>query len=272
MKKIKLIGIDLDGTTLNENKTISQDNINVFELCKEKGIHIVPVTGRPLSGLYDEYKKQIGCRYSIHTNGAIVMDLKNNKSIFHHPLSIKTAKEIVGILKTFNCYFCIFYKGFGYLDCKQYYDELKKYENTPLHKYIKITRRKLDSQDDFLNSIEYCDNIYVIAENSEVRREIYNSLKSVKNIYYTCSGECDVEIGSQCSKGTSLLELAKKLSINQAEVMAIGDSGNDLNMLELAGFSVAMKNSSQNIRSAANYITKSCEESGVAYAIQKLCF
>lgn len=272
MNEIKLIGIDLDGTTLNRNKTISQDNIDAFRLCKENGIHIVPVTGRPLSGLYDEYKEQIGCRYSIHTNGAVVMDWENNKIIFHHPMPINTAKEIIGILKNYRCYYGIFYNGFGYLDSKQYFDELKKYENTPLHKYIETTRIKTDNQDDFLNSIDYCDNIYVIAENSEIRREIYNSLKSVKGIYYTCSEEWDVEIGSQCSKGTSLLELAENLHIKQSEIMAIGDSGNDLNMLELAGFSVAMKNSSPKILAAADYITKSCEESGVAYAIKKFCF
>ena len=59
MNKIKLIGVDLDGTTLNQKKQISQENIDTFRLCKEKGIHIVPVTGRPLSGLYNEYKKHV---------------------------------------------------------------------------------------------------------------------------------------------------------------------------------------------------------------------
>ena len=54
--------------------------------------------------------------------------------------------------------------------------------------------------------------------------------------------------------------------------MAIGDSGNDLNMLEEAGFAVAMDNSSEEIKSAADFITKSCDESGVAFAIEKLIF
>ena len=124
---------------------------------------------------------------------------------------------------------------------------------------------------EFLNSIEYCDNIYVIAKSPEIRLEIYNALKNVKDIHHTCSAERDVEIGSLCSKGTSLLELAESLGINQSEVMAIGDSGNDLNMLELAGLSVAMENSSKSIIDIADYVTKSCEESGVAYAIQKFC-
>ncbi|MGN0487633.1 MAG: HAD family hydrolase [Ruminococcus sp.] len=271
MNKIKLIGVDLDGTTLNQKKQISQENIDTFRLCKEKGIHIVPVTGRPLSGLYNEYKKQIGCRYSIHTNGAVVMDLEKGEYVFHHPLSINTAGKVIDILNKYNCYYGIFYDGYGYLDSEDYFNELKKHENTSLYEYIKASRKKVHNQMDFLNSIEYCDNIYVIAKSPEIRLEIYNALKNVKDIYYTCSEECDVEIGSLCSKGTSLLELAESLGINQSEVMAIGDSGNDLNMLELAGFSVAMENSSKNIIDTADYVTKSCEESGVAYAIKKFC-
>jgi hypothetical protein len=199
------------------------------------------------------------------------MDLQNKQEILHHPLKLNSAKEIIKILKDFDCYYGIFYKGYGYLDNKQYDKELAKYENTPMYRYIKTTRKKVDSQKDFINSIDHCDNIYVIAKNSEIRDEIYQAIGNVNNIYYTCSEECDVEIGGNCSKGKTLLELASNLGIKPSEVMAIGDSGNDLNMLELAGFSVAMKNSSQSILDVADYVTKSCDNSGVAHSIRKFC-
>lgn len=271
MKDIKLIGIDLDGTTLNRNKIISTENIKAFQKCKAMGIEIVPVTGRPYSGLYEEYKKQIGCKYSIHTNGAVVMDVENDKKLFHHPLKINTAKRIIDILEHYPCYFGIFYKSHGYLDKAQYDSKLAKYAGTPMHRYIKASRKATNNQKEFINSIDSCDNIYVIAENPQIRGEIYNAIADVQEIFYTCSEECDVEIGGDCSKGRTLMELAAHLNIKPSQVMAIGDSGNDLDMLRLAGLSVAMENSSEAILNASDYITKSCEESGVAHAINKFC-
>lgn len=58
MSKIKLIGIDLDGTAFNSEKEITKANLDAFKRCRENNIHVVPVTGRPFSGLYEEHKKK----------------------------------------------------------------------------------------------------------------------------------------------------------------------------------------------------------------------
>lgn len=271
MGKIKLVAIDLDGTVLNSKKTISKENIDAFKYCKEKGIEVVPVTGRPYSGLYEEYKKAIGCNYSIHTNGAIAMELKTDKTIISHSMNIDVAKNIADILSEFDCYYSVFYNGMGYLSREKYEAELLRYINTPMYDYIKITRRPIDNQKGFLNEISHCDNIYVNAKTTEIRNEICKAIKDVKNIFYTCSDVDDVEIGGNCSKGQTLLELAHKLNISKDEIMAIGDSGNDLNMLMMSGVSIAMGNASEEIQSVADFVTKDCENSGVAYAIKNFC-
>lgn len=270
MGKIKLIGVDLDGTVLDSNKQISRENIEVFSECKKRGIHIVPVTGRPYSGLFDEYKTAINCDYSIHTNGAVVIDVEKGERIISHSISQNKALELMKILSGFDCHYGIFHNNYGYLETSDYIGELKKYEGTSLHRYVLKTRRPIESQHSFIRTIDCCDNIYVIAKNTSERERIRTAIDDVRDIFYSCSEAVDVEIGGKCSKGSTLLELGQMLGIDRSEIMAIGDSGNDLPMLESAGVAVAMKNASKSIKDVADFVTKSCEENGVAHAIKTL--
>lgn len=271
MNEIKLIGVDLDGTVLNKDKIISHENIDVFKKCRDNSIYVVPVTGRPFSGLYKEYIKQIGCKYSINTNGAAVMDLASNKRILSHTINFETALKIVNILKEYNCRYSIFYNGYGYCSADFYKNEIEETAGTPLRRYVETTRRVVEDQLEFLRQAGCCDNIYVIANDVKTRDNIFNALKAIDNIFYTSSMGRDVEIGGNCSKGRTLLEFASRLSIKPEQIMAIGDGANDLEMIEMAGISVAMENATDEIKNAADFVTKSCEESGVAYAINKYC-
>lgn len=272
MNNIKLIGIDLDGTALNSEKKLTEKNKEVFSYCKEKGIYIVPVTGRPYSGIYEEYKRGMMCDYTINTNGAAAMEVKSGKRIISHTMNDKTSLEVMRILENFDCYYGMFYDGYGYLKPSDLEHEKNKYKNTPLFEYISRTRKTVDNHYDLLKKIKKCDNIYVIAKNGEIRSEICDSIGNVSDIYFTCSDYNDVEIGGNCSKGRTLIELAEYLGIDKSEVMAIGDGGNDIKMLESAGVSVAMANADDRVKSVCDFVTKSCEESGAAYAIEKIVF
>lgn len=269
MNDIKLIGIDLDGTALNSEKKLSEKNKRAFSYCKEKGIYIVPVTGRPYSGIYDEYKRGMKCDYTVNTNGAAAMEVESGRRIISHTMNKSTCEELMDILKGFDCYYGMFYDGYGYLEKQDLKTEIEKYKNTPIHEYILRTRKTVNSHYDWIKSVKNCDNIYVMAKNSNVREEIREAIKEVKDIYFTCSDYNDVEIGGNCSKGSTLLELADMLGISRGEIMAIGDSGNDIDMLKSAGFSVAMENACDEAKSVCDYVTKSCEDSGVAFAIEK---
>lgn len=269
MNKIKLIGIDLDGTALNSRKELTVKNIEAFNECRKRGIHIVPVTGRPYSGVYDEYKSGMKCDYTINTNGAAVMEVKSGKRVISHTMSPDKALEVMKAVKDFNCYYGVFHDGYGYLTPERLSFELEKYKNTPLHKYILSTRKPVKNQAEFIKRAGSCDNIYVIAENEKVRNEIRAAIKDINAIFFTSSAHDDVEIGGNCSKGKALLELADYLGIEKSGVMAIGDSGNDVEMLKHAGISVAMDNADDAVKRVCDYVTASCEDSGVASAIEK---
>lgn len=271
MGQFKIVAVDLDGTVLNGKKEISSENIRAFRACKEKGILVIPVTGRPLSGLYREYIDALGCRYSINTNGAVAVDLINKKVLIRESINNKIVEDILDVLEKFDCYYSLFYKGLGYLNEEKYQYELSRFEKTPMYRYIKETRRPVENQRKFMNNIDYCDNIYVTARTTEIRDRICQEIGKFKDIFFTCSDVDDVEIGGNCSKGKTLIELGNLLGVEKEEIIAIGDSGNDVAMLEMAGMGIAMGNASSVVKNSADFVTKSCEENGVAYAIKNFC-
>jgi Cof subfamily protein (haloacid dehalogenase superfamily) len=95
-------------------------------------------------------------------------------------------------------------------------------------------------------------------------------LNKLEKIGTSSSWDNNIEaMGLNVSKGEALKELCNKLKISQDEVIAIGDSENDLSMLNFAGLGVAMGNADENIKEQADYITDSNNEDGVAKVIEK---
>ena len=96
--RIKMIGFDLDGTLLTEQKKLGEYTVRILERAAEEGIDILPVTGRPLSGLPEEVRKIRGLRYAITANGARILDLASGTILKEQLVDTKTAGQILDIL------------------------------------------------------------------------------------------------------------------------------------------------------------------------------
>lgn len=79
--EIRLIAADMDGTLLDDEKRIPEENLRAFRACAARGIEIVPATGRTMRGLPDELRNLPGVHYAILTNGAQVVDLAKTRSL-----------------------------------------------------------------------------------------------------------------------------------------------------------------------------------------------
>lgn len=75
-----------------------------------------------------------------------------------------------------------------------------------------------------------------------------------------------------CDKGDGLLHLAEQIGLSMDEVMACGDAGNDTMMIKDVGTGVVMENGQPDLKEIADFVTKTNNEDGVAYAIEKLVF
>lgn len=96
---IKLIATDLDGTFVDDRKNMIDENIQALAACAERGIQIVPATGRTIIGIPDELKNLPGVRYAITVNGAVVVDLKTEEVISSCLLKAETAVKIMELVR-----------------------------------------------------------------------------------------------------------------------------------------------------------------------------
>lgn len=265
--KYKLVAIDMDGTLLNSEKQISERTRKAIENAKIQGTHIVICTGRILkSALY--YSESLGLKNPlIACNGAIIVDEDRNV-IYEKALEREKIREISNLAKLEDIY-CHFYDKSNFYSNIRSKEVLKFYNEGSEEVNIAV-----NVFDDIEEIMEVQDlNVYkfiFIDNNRDKLNKLREKLDKLGNINTTSSWINNIEaMGLNVSKGEALKVLCKKLNIEPEEVIAIGDSENDLSMLKFAGLGVAMENGDKLIKEYSDHITDSNDENGVAKVIEK---
>lgn len=265
--KYKLVAIDMDGTLLNSEKQISERTRKAIENAKIQGTHIVICTGRILkSALY--YSESLGLKNPlIACNGAIIVDEDRNV-IYEKALEREKIREILNLAKLENIY-CHFYdKTNFYSNIRS--DEVLKFYNEGSSE-VNIGVNVFDNIEEIMKMEDL--NVYkfiFIDNNRDKLNKLREKLDKLGNINTTSSWINNIEaMGLNVSKGEALRELCERLNIEPEEVIAIGDSENDLSMLKFAGLGVAMENGDTLIKEYSDHITDSNDENGVAKVIEK---
>lgn len=269
--KYKLICIDLDGTLLCDDKSITNENIEVIRKCSNLGIQIAISTGR-ISKFTQHIIEHLGIKTNIiATNGGIIKDINNqyiavNNLDYDDILKIKEitkGKDIDIYLNTEECVISegSIYNEYSYKKINEKLEEKHKVEileNCSLRNIKQLYKDKIVKVV-CINK----DNINIV---SEVRKLLEDScifeIESAENYF------CEIN-KKGISKGKAVLDLAKHLGIDISEVICIGDSGNDIEMLKVAGLSIAMGNAENRVKSIADYITDTNNNSGVGKALKK---
>ena len=139
--EIRLVCVDLDGTLLKNNKTIASKTIAAAKKAAEKGIEIVPVTGRPLSGLPQCVKVLPGVHYAVTSNGACVTEIASGRRIYGAPLSNQKSLQIMNLLNSHGYLFEAFADDVGYIEPALMEKYRQKFAGTPVGEYIFSSRR-----------------------------------------------------------------------------------------------------------------------------------
>ena len=271
--KIRLIACDLDGTLIRSDGKISTETYDALEKAAAQGTEFVPATGRFRSNIPAEIRKMPWLHYSINLNGALVFEHVNDRIIHKACLEKDTALEIIRYLDNLDVAYNVYGDNDAYALSWQY-DRLEQYIDEPL--YIPMYRKLINRRDDLADFIRSSGldiyKIVVFSRNSDLRGEISEYLMSKHpSLKITTSFPDDLEINSlSAGKGNALSALCAYLGMDLAESMAFGDAENDADMVSAAGIGVAMENSSEELKQAADYITGSNDENGVAAAIRRL--
>ncbi len=270
-RRIRLVALDMDGTLLAGDKTLSLVNKNAINRAIKEGIYIIPATGRPLAGLPEKLLENPGIKYAICSNGASILDIKKKEIIYRRDLKKETVLKIIENLRSFDIMPDIFAEGKIMAENRNM-KRLSEFLIPPdMLSYIRDTRTCVDSIFQYAQETgDHIEKINLFFKSLEQRKIVEGRLREISGLTLTCSLNQNLEINDKgVNKGEGLKWLTGHLGLSMEQVMACGDSDNDIDMLKAAGLSVAMGNGSDAIKKMADVVTLSNEEDGVYYAMEK---
>lgn len=271
-ENIRLAGVDLDGTLFNSDKQIDSRTRKAITLAYNNGVQLVPVTGRPFSGLSDEILSIKEISYAITNNGAEIIDLRTGKPIYSRQISNKITLEIIQKAQKLDTVFEVFADGFGYLTASSMENYMNIHGETPVGQYIKSSRRIVNDVYEFVKESACCaDEIFISIKDNKVKQELEDMLKEFEGIQYWSIFGSFIEVTEKTAdKGKAFRYLTEHLGFDIKNTIAFGDGENDISLLESAGISVAMDNAESCVKAIADIITASNDNFGVARIIEKL--
>lgn len=273
--KYKLICIDLDGTLLNDKNGISDKDKNTLIEAEKAGITIALTTGR-LYASAKYYANDIGIRpWIISSNGSYIREAGSEKELFKNPINNHQFGIICSIIEKYKLTF-----NFNTFD-RVVTNFILPEDNT----YVKANKLAEDKFKVKFGVHENYKHIYDIYPKGIYKALLYldkteEGIKIIQNakkelvefneMEIVSSAVSNIEVMAKgMTKESSIKLLGEKLGIAREKTMCIGDSENDITMIDYAGFGVAMENSIEELKSLADFITDSHVNSGVSKAIRR---
>ena len=272
-KEIRLIALDLDGTLLDPSSAVTEEGRAALWAAHEKGIETVVSTGRPLDGILPAYLENMPFRYAITTNGAAVYRLEGRQCVYSRCMNASQAAKLCRFLVKYPVYFDVFIDGSGFSD--EHFEALIPRLGLPpaLMDYLSGTRRRVP---DIAAAIREMDRPvqkitmnFPTEEIDRARETIRKHLEGLDRFSVVSGGFNNLEVvRAGVNKGKALRFLSKSLGIDPAQTMAVGDSENDLDIIQAAGVGVAMGNAEEKVKAAADLIAPDNAHEGAAWAVR----
>lgn len=270
-KHIKLVAMDIDGTLLGKTKELTSYTKKVLKQAGRKGIYLVIASGRALNAVPELLFNIEGMAYAITSNGSSIFRLTDKKRIYGKDLTKEQVNDLLEFYKQQQCPMEVFIEGEAFA-AKDYYEHPEKFGASPTAvKYVHTTRKPVDDLGAFVKIHEnHIEGINFIVSDLERKAAMRKQLEKMDNIYVTSSVPRYIEVshGDVC-KRNAIQWLADELNILREEIAAFGDGENDIEMIEYAGFGVAMENASEDLKCVSDWVAPSVEDDGVARVIEE---
>ena len=283
---IKVIASDMDGTLLGDDHKPAPETLAAVQRACDSGIRFMIATGRNFPGAMAELKDcGLVCDYIV-SSGAEVRNPRQ-QVVAIHPISMELCRTIYEEIKEYPISVTFCTDGNDYkigtpeeieeslmLQMHLFFSDLPREELVQTETYQRIIRstKTVSDMDELEAAKVPIYKLFLYSEDKGMLGELKQRLEQNKEIAVASSFPTNLEITDvRAQKGPVLKEYIESLGYTMDEVMALGDSLNDLSMIEMDfGATVAMANAEPEVKDAAKYITKSNTEFGVAYAIDRL--
>ena len=281
MNDIRIIALDLDGTLLDSEKRLSEVNRAALARAAEKGVLIVPTTGRFFGMMPPAVRDLPFVRYAITINGAQVYDRETDTAIVRDEIPLDMALGVMEVLDRFDVIYDCYRQNWGWMTAalqekaadyatNEHYLKMVREFRKPvpeLKAHLKATANDGDVQKIML----FARNTQVSGLSSQVLDAIRLELAArFPEIKVTSSTWNNIELNIRTAhKGNALKRFAEHLGLGLANCMAFGDGMNDFTMVEAAGLGVAMANAEPEVKRVAKWIAPSNDDDGVAAGLEE---
>ena len=283
---IRVIASDMDGTLLGGDHKVAPETLEAVHKAQKQGIRFIIATGRNFRSAMEELKElDLKCDYLVGS-GAEVRN-PDKEVVLRIPISMELCEELYNQLVKFPVSLIFCTDDFDYRigtekEIKEsiieqihlFHSELpiEQIKESELYPRICETTKRITDFEALKNEEVPIYKVFIFTEDIELLGEIQTVLEKNEKIAVASSFITNLEITDvRAQKGPVLKQYIESLGYKMDEVMVLGDSMNDYSMLSMNfGATVAMENGNPEIKEISKYVTKSNEEFGVAYTIEKL--
>lgn len=262
---MKCFSIDLDGTLLNSNQEISQENYKTLKYLKEQGHGVIINTGRAVEDVikYEEIKQ---LKLPIISINGTVLYSDSGEVLYEASLPVDVYKQLLPILQEIGLWVMVYTNqgGFPFRNpeiqdksddekeafFRNYnYDQILEKDDIKIYKLMAVARK---------DKLELVD---------KAKRAVAGKI----DVSYASSHPSNVEFTSvEANKGTALIRYQNIMNLQFDEIYAFGDGGNDVEQFKVATTAVAMANAPDDVKKYAHLTTKTNDEHGFTYAVKEL--
>ena len=288
MDDIRIIALDLDGTLLDSEKRLSEVNRVALERAAEKGVLIVPTTGRFFGMMPPAVRDLPFVRYAITINGAQVYDRETDTAIARDEISLDMALQVMELLDRYDVIYDCYRQNWGWMTAALQDKAADYATNEHYLKMVREFRKPVPELKQHLRETAAdgdVQKIMLFARNGgdgrggrprppaildAIRHELVARFPEIK---VTASTWNNIELNIKTAhKGNALKRFAEHLGFGLENCMAFGDGMNDFTMVEAAGLGIAMENAEPEVKRVAKDVVPSNDEDGVAKGIDKWIF
>ena len=262
---------DLDGTIFDDYGNANDEDLEALKRAADAGIKIVPVTARTTTLGEVFIERFTMAEYVVYCNGALIYNRKQNKCIYRDEVKRDTIKALYEYLRTVVCIPSVTLDGVSYID-KEILD--RSLSQVPLPRgYDKLIEYSVitDVFDVIGDEDKHVDVMYIAYPDMESKAAAEKEILKIDDLSTLGSVPTEQIISnSTATKENVILKSKEIFGIDRSGIMSFGDGDNDYGMLKYAGAGVAMANAMPMAKEAAQYMTLSIHECGVAHMINKL--
>lgn len=268
----KIIASDLDGTLLYDVFKVSEENYRAIAEYTKMGGYLVPTSGRCFYGIPKELRECKDIKYCISSNGAVITDTETGERD-EVLISNGLYEKIMALTLEYETYHTVHYNGDNYMLKANDSEERAEYYNLNVyyHMHYHKSCKKIEKWDGAFLGGNGVEMVSVFFRSQNELDECVEKLNAMGGLVVTSSADFNIEIIAKgASKGDGVRRLAKKLNIPIESTIGVGDSRNDMALLDGAGLALAVSNATDILKAQAEKIICNHKEHIVRYILDNI--